>query len=314
LKYGYAVTCHKAQGGEWANAFVFWDRGAKSNFNFYESEHDLSGKTNSDFYRWAYTAVTRASKKLFCINPPYFSSFSGMNFIDVNVQQAFNELTGQSSPTNEININDVLPELERFGLSDAPLSIQDHFIQRWCNLRKHYIDIEAWQKVGYEIRYVFKRDGQTAAFIHWINGKNQFNSKFQKFPPLTNSDELYEATVKILENSTPIEVSRNTSEGILTQIEFDIEIEEEKPFLKTLFDFIQQELSVGMEIRNIEHLYYKERYTIEHNGKSCVIDFEYDGAGFFGRVLPLEKKCNCSELLAKIKTIVNNFKASDYVI
>jgi hypothetical protein len=314
LKYGYAVTCHKAQGGEWANAFVFWDRGTQANFNFYESVHNRTGKTNSDFYRWAYTAVTRASKKLFCINPPHFSSFSGMNFIDVNVQQAFNELTGQSSPTNEININDVLPELERFGLADAPLTIQDHFIHRWYNLRKHYIDVEAWQRVGYEIRYVFKREGQTAAFIHWINGKNQFNSKFQKFPPLTNSDELYEATVKILENSPTIKVSRNTAEGILTQIEFDIEIEEEKPFLKTLFDFIQQELSVGMEIRNIEHLYYKERYTIEHNGKSCVIDFEYDGAGFFGRVLPLEKKCNCPELLAKIKTIVNNFKASDYVI
>ena len=27
LKFGYAVTCHKAQGGEWSNAFVFWDRG-----------------------------------------------------------------------------------------------------------------------------------------------------------------------------------------------------------------------------------------------------------------------------------------------
>jgi hypothetical protein len=70
LKYGYAVTCHKAQGGEWPNAFVFWDRGTKPNFNFYESEHDRSGKTNTDFYRWAYTAVTRASNKLFCVNPP----------------------------------------------------------------------------------------------------------------------------------------------------------------------------------------------------------------------------------------------------
>jgi len=88
LKYGYAVTCHKAQGGEWANAFVFWDRGTQANLNFYESEHNRSGKTNSEFYCWAYTAVTRASKKLFCINPPYFSSFSNMNFIDVNVQQA----------------------------------------------------------------------------------------------------------------------------------------------------------------------------------------------------------------------------------
>ncbi|HNQ41412.1 MAG TPA: AAA family ATPase, partial [Saprospiraceae bacterium] len=68
LKFGYAVTCHKAQGGEWANAFVFWDRGTQANFNFYESKHNRTGKTNSEFYRWAYTAVTRASKKLFCIN------------------------------------------------------------------------------------------------------------------------------------------------------------------------------------------------------------------------------------------------------
>ncbi|GIV43793.1 MAG: ATP-dependent exodeoxyribonuclease [Bacteroidia bacterium] len=70
LKFGYAITCHKAQGGEWANAFVFWDRGTQASFNIYESEHSRSGKTNSEFYRWAYTAVTRASKKLFSpINP-----------------------------------------------------------------------------------------------------------------------------------------------------------------------------------------------------------------------------------------------------
>ena len=314
LKFGYAVTCHKAQGGEWANAFIFWDRGAKSNFNFYESEHDLSGKTNSDFYRWAYTAVTRASKKLFCINPPFFSSFSGMNFIDVNVQQAFNKLTRQSNSTTEINIDDVINELKRLGLADAPLSIQDHFIHRWYNLRKHYIDIEAWQRVGYEIRYVFKREGQTAAFIYWINGKNQFNSKLQKFPPLTNSDELFEATIKILENSIPIEVSRNTIEGILTQIEFDVAIEEEMPFLKNLFDVLNIGLSEDERIANIQHLQYKERYSLEKNGKSCVIDFEYDGAGFFGRVLPLENKCDSPELLANVKTIVNNLKEADYVI
>ncbi|HNF32628.1 MAG TPA: AAA family ATPase, partial [Bacteroidia bacterium] len=189
LKYGYAVTCHKAQGGEWSNAFVFWDRGTQANFNFYESEHNRSGKTNSEFYRWAYTAVTRASKKLFCINPPYFSSFSGMNFIDVNVQQAFNALTGQSNPTTEININEVLPELEKFGLVDAPLTIQDHFIHRWYILQKHYIDIEAWQKVGYEVRYIFKREAQTAAFKYWVNGQNVFKSNFQKLPAQTNSDE-----------------------------------------------------------------------------------------------------------------------------
>ena len=314
LKFGYAVTCHKAQGGEWANAFVFWDRGTQANFNFYESKHNRTGKTNSEFYRWAYTAVTRASKKLFCINPPYFSSFSGMNFIDVNVQQAFNELTGQSNPTTEINITEVLPELEKFGLVDAPLTIQDHFIHRWYILKKHYIDIEAWQKVGYEVRYIFKRDAQTAAFKHWVNGQNVFKSNFQKLPAQTNSDELFETITKILECVTPIVINRNNIEGILTQIEFDAAIEEEKPFLKNLFDFISKGLSKDEIISNIQHLEYRERYTIENNGLSCIIDFEYDKAGFFGRVLPLEKKCDCPEILGRIKSIVNNLKEADYVI
>lgn len=56
VKYAYAVTCHKAQGGQWKNVFV-----------------DLSyiGEDASqlDFYRWLYTATTRATARLFLINP-----------------------------------------------------------------------------------------------------------------------------------------------------------------------------------------------------------------------------------------------------
>lgn len=314
LKYGYAVTCHKAQGGEWPNAFVFWDRGIPTNFNFYESEHIPSGKSNSDFYRWAYTAVTRASKKLFCINPPSFSSFSGMTFVDVNVQKAFNELTGQHAPAIEINISDVLPELEKFGLKDAPLTLQDHFIHRWFNLKKQYIDIAGWQKVGYEIRYQFERENQTAAFMYWINGKNEFKSNFQQLPSQTNSKELFEAISKFLEAPIEVVVIRNNVESILTQIEFDIALEEEKPFLKNLFDLINQGLGEDEGITNIQHLAFRERYAIEKNAYTCVIDFEYNGAGFFGRVLPMENQCNSEELLGIVKGIVNNLKVFGYVI
>lgn len=314
VKYGYAVTCHKAQGGEWDNAFVFWDRGTESNFNFYEAEHDKIGKTNPDFYRWAYTAITRASNKLFCINPPYFSSFTSMRFIDINVQQAINELKGTTGESIKIDYKDILPELERFGLENSPLTIQDHFIHKWYNLRKQYIDISAWQKVGYEIRYLFKREGQTAAFKFWINGKNVFKNTFQNIPSQTNSNELFETITKLLEKATPITVDRNNIEGIHSKIEFDIMIEEEKPFLKNLFDFISKGLSNSETISNIQHLEYRERYTIENDGRTCVIDFEYDRSGFFGRVLPLEKKCDCPNLLAKIKSIVSNLKEADYVI
>ena len=55
VKYGYAVTCHKAQGGQWSN--VFLDQG-------YVTEDMM----NADYYRWLYTAFTRATEKLFLVN------------------------------------------------------------------------------------------------------------------------------------------------------------------------------------------------------------------------------------------------------
>jgi ribonuclease HI len=54
VKYAYAITCHKAQGGEWDSVFVdFSGHGSYNNVNF---------------FRWAYTAITRASRKLYLLN------------------------------------------------------------------------------------------------------------------------------------------------------------------------------------------------------------------------------------------------------
>ncbi|MDY3858051.1 MAG: ATP-binding domain-containing protein, partial [Muribaculaceae bacterium] len=56
-KYAYAVTCHKAQGGQWASVFV--DMGYIP----------VEAYGSLDFYRWLYTAVTRATTRLTFINP-----------------------------------------------------------------------------------------------------------------------------------------------------------------------------------------------------------------------------------------------------
>ncbi|MDR1454097.1 MAG: AAA family ATPase, partial [Tannerella sp.] len=57
VKYAYAVTCHKAQGGQWRN--VFLDIGYVT--------RDMLGE---DFYRWLYTAFTRATRQLYLVNLP----------------------------------------------------------------------------------------------------------------------------------------------------------------------------------------------------------------------------------------------------
>lgn len=56
VKYAYTVTCHKAQGGQWKNVFI--DMG-------YIPEEAL---TTIDYYRWLYTAVTRARTHVYLIN------------------------------------------------------------------------------------------------------------------------------------------------------------------------------------------------------------------------------------------------------
>ena len=57
IKYAYAVTCHKAQGGQWKNIFI--DQG-------YIPE---DGR-DEDYYRWLYTALTRATQTVYLVNCP----------------------------------------------------------------------------------------------------------------------------------------------------------------------------------------------------------------------------------------------------
>lgn len=55
VKYAYAVTCHKSQGGQWAHVYI--DQG-------FINDDVL----NKDYYRWLYTALTRATDKVYLVN------------------------------------------------------------------------------------------------------------------------------------------------------------------------------------------------------------------------------------------------------
>lgn len=57
-KYAYCVTCHKAQGGQWKHVYI-----------------DMAGidikALDGNFFRWLYTALTRATERVYFINPPF---------------------------------------------------------------------------------------------------------------------------------------------------------------------------------------------------------------------------------------------------
>lgn len=60
VKYAYAITCHKSQGGQWKSVFI--DQG-------YMDKNQI----DREYMRWLYTALTRATEKVYLVNfPDYF--------------------------------------------------------------------------------------------------------------------------------------------------------------------------------------------------------------------------------------------------
>lgn len=57
VKFAYAVTCHKAQGGQWKKVYV--DVGQVP-----------QEQIDKNYYRWFYTALTRASEQVVLVNFP----------------------------------------------------------------------------------------------------------------------------------------------------------------------------------------------------------------------------------------------------
>jgi exodeoxyribonuclease-5 len=55
VKFAYAITCHKSQGGQWKAVFV-------------EQGFMTEEMVDTEFLRWLYTAITRAEKELFLVN------------------------------------------------------------------------------------------------------------------------------------------------------------------------------------------------------------------------------------------------------
>lgn len=97
-KFGYAVTGHKCQGGEWNKVFV-----------------DYKGRTglSDDCLRWAYTATTRARNTLYISNLPHITPFSKFRIEPVQQCSKINEecrilAKVESSPYHENSASDYL--------------------------------------------------------------------------------------------------------------------------------------------------------------------------------------------------------------
>ena len=145
-KYGYAVTGHKCQGGEWGIVFV-----------------DYSGRTgmSEDCLRWAYTATTRAKKTLYVSNLPHITPFSKFRIDGIQTCRNINE---EFRVLGEV-------ELSPFHSPDAPKYLHAKWMcieqnLQWTGYRIVSVESRPWL----EIYNISTPDGILRFDIMYRNG------------------------------------------------------------------------------------------------------------------------------------------------
>lgn len=239
VKFGYAMTCHKAQGGEWDEVLVDFA--------------DVGGVRNRAFFRWAYTALTRAKRRLYVVEPPDFDVISADMWGETDVAEEVT-CTGESEAAK------LDPDWDRLSFSTATARL----LPRHRQLRERWsargIDVARLAHLEYCERYTLVRDGATAELQYYYNGKNLL----RRFGPTpgTRSDESLLAE------------ALSAFDGLEGPREREVPDEFVSEFLKRLDASLD-----GAEIRRISFklMPYRLRVSFADGSRRGDIDFTYDG-------------------------------------
>lgn len=240
VKYGYAMTCHKAQGGEWNTAIV-------------DFESNL-GSRNAAFFRWAYTAITRAARKLIIVNPPDFTSVSTMNWHGASSALAANA---------QADMQDLIadPDWLRLSFSAAISPLMPYHQKLRDVWGVQGIIVERLQHLQHCERYTLCRNGQRASVQYHYNGKFQIGKSSVVPGAVSDSTLADDALTSIheLANRPGTERSDHFIQGFLDTLDAVLE---------------------SSEIQRTGHkvMPYRLRVSFADATRRGDLDFTYDGS------------------------------------
>ncbi len=254
IKFGYAVTCHKAQGGEWKNSFL--------------DCNTSMGYFNSSYFRWLYTGITRAKDNLFTLDEPHFKIGSNLQPPKIKNLTLGKDILVLNGETLEIEIP--------FDFSNEPPFIRNLFLVINDILKDANLMINSIKHTSYLEHYTLSQGNESIIFKIHYNGQN----KITKIEKPIKSSELVESiylTLTQLENKAII-ISKE--EQTLTESKKQFEFGQ--PFLEDFYESIKLKIeSSNIYVGNIEHKPYCEIYEFKKNGLKATYKFWYNDKSIF---------------------------------
>lgn len=277
VKIGYSITGHKAEGFKWDNVFVDLEIG--------------KGKYNDDYFRWAYTAITRAKRKLFIINRTIIHPFILMDWKEINVgidsQYKFDLSPIKFDPNRPIN-EDEIKEASTIGIPEGKPQLIG--IYNAVKEKIYPLTISNVVSGQYNELYSIKGDGGECQLRLYY--KSDF--RISNFQVVSGADNATGKKVKDI-------LSNDSSSLQLNEADFKFD------YLFELAQILNSEVSKhSIKIHHIEHSKYLDKYYFENGQQKAEVFVDYGEDGFVKGVRP--QKFTSTEFLTSVKSIFETIK------
>lgn len=287
IKFGYAITGHKAQGSEWKNVFLQCQTPQKT--------------LTKEHFRWLYTAITRTSNALYVINPPNIALGTGMKIVgsyapkplsmpsNIPISQSDNskdvyQAQEMAFPVNLFDFQSDIPQLQCLyklvveGINGTGISITDVL---------HY---------NYQERYIFKRGNEQTS----INFNYKGNWRVSHVKSLGRGGLDAELSTLLAQ-----------IDGVLLNLNEPKEVTNftfSESFLNEFYQNISSQLTgSGILVTQIDSRSFCERYYFQQNKELAVIEFWYNKSSQFTKIQPMPQLSNSTRL---VDEVISNIGAS----
>lgn len=286
VKFGYAITCHKAQGSEWNNVFV----------NCKWSQSQLS----ADYFRWLYTAITRSSKKLYTLEEPHIKpggimkSMTGNDFKRPNTS----EVSSVENEFQQLDAKQNESKIELYNIPDGNDFLKSLLYEVRNRIDGHGIEIIDIAHNSYQEAYVFSDGSASTRLSFAYNNKNKVSAIS------TPSDDEFSLRLKVLlEPIKGMSLYLNHSNELPVANSFIFE----EPFMKELYESILESIkSTGITIADIKPFQWHQRYTFTRGKEVAVFDLYFNGKKQFKKFGPFKNDCTSPDLVNEIGLILDS--------
>jgi hypothetical protein len=288
VKFGYAITCHKAQGGEWDNVFVHVESGR--------------GMQNETFFRWFYTAVTRARKTLRLVNAPHFSAISQARLLET---ETLNSDSDKPMPEDGALVfessESTLAQMRRFNFPTHAEHLRIFFSAFTQHIAASGMTISAVHHGQYHERYRISAAGEAVTIQVYYDGKNRFT----RVVPVVSDAQRQSALLQAVQSSAQAAVQLANMRGLLEHGLDDPQSWPE-PTRHLVAQLAAPLHAKGISINRREALQWCERLYFQRHHEVACFDFYYNAKAQWTRIAHSKQKDSAAALTQEVQAILKH--------